>query len=169
MEVSGQYFKDGINDYVVNGDRDAVNPALLGTKAAAHYRLNLPAGGNARVRLRLVRDHSAAEFDDFDGIFERRRAEADEFYAALQRDMDDADTRRVYRQAIAGMLWTKQFYHYDIPQWLDGDPLQPSPPELRRNGRNSDWRHLNNADIVSVPGQMGIPMVCRLGPRFSLP
>jgi mannosylglycerate hydrolase MGH1-like protein len=157
MEASGQYFKDGINDYIVNGERNAVNPARLGTKAAAHYRLNLPGGGSARLRLRLVPDRSAPGFDDFDAIFHRRRAEADEFYAALQHDIGDPDTRQVHRQALAGMLWTKQFYHYDVAQWLDGDPLQPPPPELRGHGRNSDWRHLNNADVISVPDKWEYP------------
>ncbi|HXC13832.1 MAG TPA: glucosidase [Stellaceae bacterium] len=157
MEASGQYFKDGINDYTVNGERNAVNPARLGTKAAAHYRLNLAAGCSARLRLRLVPDQSAPGFDDFDGIFHRRRAEADEFYAALQHDIGDPDTRQVHRQALAGMLWTKQFYHYDVAQWLDGDPLQPPAPELRRHGRNSDWRHLNNAEIISVPDKWEYP------------
>jgi Glycosyl hydrolase family 63 C-terminal domain len=157
MEASGQYFKDGINDYIVNGERNAVNPARLGTKAAAHHRLNLPAGGSARLRLRLVPDESAPGFDDFDEIFRRRRAEADEFYAALQHDIGDPDTRQVHRQAIAGMLWTKQFYHYDVAQWLDGDPLQPPAPELRGHGRNSDWRHLNNAEIISVPDKWEYP------------
>ena len=157
MEASGQYFKDGINDYVVGGNRDAVNPARLGTKAAAHYRLNLPAGGSAKLRLRLSAEHMASGFDDFDQVFERRRAEAGEFYAALQRDIDDPDTRRVHRQALAGMMWTKQFYHYDVPEWLDGDPSQPPTPELRKHGRNGDWRHLNNADIVSVPDKWEYP------------
>ena len=157
QEAPGQYFKDGINDYLVNGDRGAINPARLGTKAAIHYRLSLPAGGEGRLRLRLTHDRAAAGFDEFDAIFERRRAEADEFFAALQRDIDDPDTRRVHRQALAGMMWTKQFYHYDVPQWLDGDPLQPPPPELRKHGRNSDWRHLNNADVVSVPDKWEYP------------
>jgi hypothetical protein len=157
QEAPGQYFKDGINDYLVNGDRGAVNPARLGTKAAIHYRLSLPAGGEGRLRLRLTHDRAAAGFDEFDAIFERRRAEADEFFAALQRDIDDPDTRRVHRQALAGMMWTKQFYHYDVPQWLDGDPLQPPPPELRKHGRNSDWGHLNNADVVSVPDKWEYP------------
>jgi Mannosylglycerate hydrolase MGH1-like glycoside hydrolase domain/Glycosyl hydrolase family 63 C-terminal domain len=157
MDAPGQYFKDGINDYVVNGDRTAVNPARLGTKVAAHYRMTLPAGGDARLRLRLAHDGAASGFDDFGSVFRRRRAEADEFYAELQRDVDDPDTRLVQRQAFAGMLWTKQFYYFDIPEWLGGDPLQPPPPESRRHGRNSEWRHLNNADIVSVPDAWEYP------------
>ena len=157
MEAPGQYFKDGINDYIVNGDGAAVNPARLGTKVAAHYQLTLPAGGSARLRLRLAPDGDEPGFGDFAEILRRRRAEADEFYAALQQDIDDPDTRLVQRQAFAGMLWTKQFFYYDIPEWLDGDPLQPAPSEARRHGRNSAWRHLNNADIISVPDKWEYP------------
>ena len=154
---AGEYFKDGINDYIVNGDQNAVNPARLGTKAAVHYQMSLPAGGSAKLRLRLAGAAGEAGFADFDAIVDRRRVEADEFYAALHRDITDPDTRRVHRQAIAGMLWTKQFYYFDIPEWLDGDPLQPPPPEPRKHGRNADWRHVNNADIISVPDKWEYP------------
>ncbi len=179
MEAPGQYFKDGINDYIVNADGNAVNPARLGTKAAALYRMTLPAGGNARLRLRLATGSDEPGFDDFTQIFRRRRAEADEFYAALQPDMDDPDTRRVHRQATAGMLWSKQFYHYDVPEWLDGDPLQPMPSEARRHGRNSAWRHLNNSDIISMPDKWEYPwyaawdlafhsvILARVDPRYA--
>ncbi|MBV8738220.1 MAG: glucosidase [Alphaproteobacteria bacterium] len=155
--ATGEYFKDGINDYIVNGDRDAINPAQLGTKAAAHYQMHLPAGGNARVRLRLSGGAMDDGFVDFDTILRRRRAEADEFYAVLQRGLNDPEMRLVHRQAIAGMLWTKQFYYFDIPEWLDGDPAQPPPPEPRKHGRNADWRHLNNADIISMPDKWEYP------------
>ncbi len=155
--ATGEYFKDGINDYIVNGDRHAVNPAQLGTKAAAHYQLNLPAGGSARVRLRLSSGAMDDGFVDFDAILDRRRAEADEFYAVLQRGLNDPEMRLVHRQAIAGMLWTKQFYYFDIPEWLDGDPAQPPPPAQRKHGRNADWRHLNNADIISMPDKWEYP------------
>jgi len=153
----GQYFKDGINDYIVSGRREAVNSARLGTKTAAHYQLNLSAGANTRLRLRLRKEELEADIADFDSILDRRRAEADEFHAALQRGLDDPGMRLVHRQAIAGMLWTKQFYYFDIPEWLDGDPLQPPPPEQRKHGRNGDWRHLNNADIISVPDKWEYP------------
>jgi hypothetical protein len=151
------YFKDGINDYIVNGDDDAVNPLMSGTKAAAHYQWTLAPGASSRLRLRLFRDELAANLDDFDAIVRQRRAEADEFHAELQRGIDDAEMRRVHRQALAGMLWSKQFYYIDIPEWLDGDPLQPPPPEARKHGRNADWRHLNNADIISVPDKWEYP------------
>jgi mannosylglycerate hydrolase MGH1-like protein len=157
MTAPDQYFKDGINDYIVGGDRNAVNPAQLGTKLAAHYSMSLAGNGSARLRLRLARDGEASGFADFDEIFRRRRAEADEFYEALQQGIDDPDARLVQRQAFAGMMWTKQYYYIDIPEWLDGDPLQPPPPEPRRHGRNSEWRHLNNADVISVPDKWEYP------------
>jgi Glycosyl hydrolase family 63 C-terminal domain len=157
IEAPDRYFKDGINDYVVGGDRAAVNPDRRGTKAAAVYHLTLPAGGTARLRLRLAPDHAAAGLEDFDAVVRRRRAEADEFYAHLQRDIADPDARLVQRQTLAGMLWSKQFYYIDIPEWLDGDPLAAKPPESRLHGRNADWRHLNNADIMSVPDKWEFP------------
>jgi hypothetical protein len=151
------FFKDGINDYIVLGDKGAVNPERVGTKAAAHYRLELAAGGSAQLDLRLTRPDAAAVFVEFDRILSKRRAEADEFYAALQGDVALPDARLVQRQALAGMLWSKQFYYFDIPEWLDGDPLQPPPPAARRRGRNADWRHLNNAEIVSMPDKWEYP------------
>ena len=153
----GGFFKDGINDYIVNGDAGAVNPAQLGTKVAAHYRLNLPAGGVARLRLRFAHVGAAVGFDGFDAMVQRRRAEADKYYDALQSGIVDPDIRLVQRQAFAGVLWTKQFYYLDIPQWLHGDPLQPRPPDSRLHGRNSEWPHLNNADVISVPDKWEYP------------
>jgi hypothetical protein len=157
MEAPGHYFKDGINDHIVSSDAEAVNPERRGTKVAAHYRFTVPGGGIQRVRARLTLDHAASGFHGFDYIFNERRAEADEFYAELQRGIADPDARLVQRQALAGMLWSKQFYYIDIPEWLDGDPLQPEPPRSRRYGRNSDWPHLNNADIVAMPDKWEYP------------
>jgi hypothetical protein len=154
--VPGHY-KDAFHDHIIRGDRAAVNPTRTGTKAAAHYTLTVPSGGSAAVRLRLTADGSAAPFGDFDAVFARRLAEADAFYADLQQEIADADARAVQRQALAGMIWSKQFYYYDIPEWLKGDPAQPAPPESRRHGRNSGWEHLNNADILSMPDKWEYP------------
>jgi hypothetical protein len=151
------YFKDGINDYLIHGDQSAVNPARIGTKMAAHYRLALAGGESACLHLRLAPESAAEGLADCDRVLQRRRAEADEFYDALQRDIADPDARLVQRQALAGMLWSKQFYYIDIPEWLDGDPLQPKPPASRLHGRNADWRHLNNADVMSVPDKWEFP------------
>ncbi|BCM86256.1 MGH1-like glycoside hydrolase domain-containing protein [Methylobacterium indicum] len=151
--------KDAINDRIVEGRHEAVNPLAEGTKCAAWTRLTVPAGGTVTLRFRLspeagpdLRDPAA-----FDAVMAQRLAEADAFYAALQRDIADPDARLVQRQALAGMLWSKQFYHFDVRRWLAGDPAQPAPPESRRHGRDSDWTHLNNADIVSMPDKWEYP------------
>ena len=127
------HFKDGINDYVVNGEVAAVAPDRRGTKVAAHYRLSLPPEGCGWLRARLAPADHAFDLGDFDRVFDQRRAEADEFYAELQQGIADSDARLVQRQALAGMLWSKQFYYFDIPEWLNGDPLQPSPPQCSRS------------------------------------
>ncbi|HEX4591879.1 MAG TPA: glucosidase [Gemmataceae bacterium] len=150
-------FKDGINDYVVNNDNAACGLAT-GTKIAAHYRRSIAAGGSVTVRVRLApAAKPQAAFADFDEIFARRIAEADEFYDHLQHGTPDPDARLIQRQAYAGMVWSKQFYHFDVPEWLDGDPGQPPPPEWRHHGRNSDWRHLWTRDIVSMPDKWEYP------------
>jgi hypothetical protein len=152
------YFKDAFHEYVVDGRRDAVNPRRTGTKAAAQYALLVPGGGDAQIRLRLTEQVTGSEdFADFDAIVETRRREADEFYAVVQQELPDAERRAVQRQAFAGLLWSKQFYYYDVPQWLEGDPAQPPPPAERIQGRNRDWRHLNNADVLSMPDAWEYP------------
>ncbi len=152
------YFKDAFHEYVVGGHHEAVNPERSGTKAAARYQLLVPAGGASQVRLRLVHGAQPLQpFADFDAIVATRLREADAFYAAQQSGLPDPDRRRVQRQAFAGMLWSKQFYYWDVPQWLNGDPAQPPPPPERRYGRNHDWQHLNNADVLSMPDKWEYP------------
>jgi hypothetical protein len=152
------YFKDAFHDYVVGGRSEAVNPRRHGTKAAAHYRLTVPAGGAKQVRLRLTEaSRSPVSFDAFDEIVESRQRDADDFYAALQVELPDAERRNVQRQALAGLLWSKQFYYYDVPQWLHGDPAQPPPPPERIHGRNREWQHVNNADVISMPDKWEYP------------
>ena len=142
------FFKDAFHEHVVAG-KGAVNPAQVGTKAGALYALKLPAGGSQQVRLRLVPARGSAlesapqPFADFDAIFALRRREADEFYAGLQHGITDADARMVQRQALAGMIWSKQFYHYNVQKWLRGDPAEPPPPAERKRGRNHDWTHVD--------------------------
>jgi hypothetical protein len=150
-------FKDAFHDYVVGGRKDAVGKNGTGTKAAAHYSFTVPAHGSAEIHLRLTSQQTSAPFADFNSVFNDRIREADEFYADLQAEIDEADARLVQRQALAGMIWSKQFYFYDVRPWLDGDDHQPRPPEQRRHGRNSDWRHLNNADIISMPDKWEYP------------
>ena len=146
------YPKDGINDHVVHG-ADTVNPDGVGTKAALHYVLTVPSGQTAELRLRL----STVEDGAFDDVLAGRRAEADEFFAELTPDTATPDEAMVLRQAVAGMMWGKQFYHYDVGRWLDGDPAGPPPPPQRRGGRNRDWVHVNNADVLSMPDPWEYP------------
>ena len=152
------YFKDAFHHYVVAGRSDSVNPLRIGTKAAARYRLTVPSGGARQIRVRLSEaPGSPGPFVEFDAIMESRRREADDFYAALQRNLPDAERRAVQRQAFAGLLWSKQFYYLDVPLWLRGDPAQPPPPAERHQGRNHEWQHLNNADVISMPDKWEYP------------
>ena len=152
------YVKDAFHEYVIGGHAAAVNPARTGTKVAAHYHLVVGAGEEEVVRLRLVRGTLAeAPFARAGDLFAARAREADEFYATVIPDELSADGRSVMRQAFAGLLWSKQFYHYVVGDWLAGDPAQPPPPESRRSGRNADWRHLYNADVISMPDKWEYP------------
>ncbi|HZE82890.1 MAG TPA: glucosidase, partial [Puia sp.] len=150
------YFKDGINDLLVHGDEDAVN-YQCGTKAALNYIKTIPAGDSVTIRLRLESKNNAAPFSDFDAIFATRIQDTDNFYHDLQQEIVDEDERRVQRQAFAGMLWSKQFYNYDVDQWLKGDPGQPPPSPERLTGRNREWRHMHNSDIISMPDKWEYP------------
>jgi hypothetical protein len=152
------HVKDGINDYIVGGKQDAVNADYRGTKVSAHYNLELQPGETRIIRLRLA-DSNFTEhaFDSFDEIFTERIAEADEFYGTVIPDDLSADAKNVMRQGFAGMLWSKQFYHYVVKQWLRGDPDNPAPPAGREFGRNREWQHLYNADVVSMPDKWEYP------------
>jgi hypothetical protein len=151
------YVKDAFHEAVVHGRSDRVNPARRGSKAAAHYCQLVPSGGAMTVRTRLTHVPMTDPFGRFDLIEQRRLNECDEFYRAIQPpDLDD-DRRQVQRQAYAGLLWNKQFYHYSIELWLDGDPAGPPPPVRRRHGRNAGWRHLYNLDVLSVPDKWEYP------------
>jgi Glycosyl hydrolase family 63 C-terminal domain len=159
-EVSG-YFKDAFHEYVVQGKHDAANPGQTGTKVGALHEMNVPSGAAVTVRLRLSPATGAIasrrSFADFDAIFSKSRREADEFYAELQQQIVDPDARLVQRQAFAGMIWSKMFFHYCVDDWLEGDPLQPLPPPERKQGRNRDWRHLYSADVISMPDKWEYP------------
>ncbi len=161
FQVSNQstYVKDGINDYVVNGRKEAVNPRPTGTKAAARYHLSLKPGESQTVKLRLTASETKGDElgRAFDKTFTTRIAEADEFYEGLAQPGASADLRRIQRQAFAGMLWSKQYYHYDVGRWLRGDPASPPPPRERREGRNRQWKHLYNEDVISMPDKWEYP------------
>jgi hypothetical protein len=156
------FAKDGINDYIVSRRHDAVNPSQSGTKAAALYALAVEPGGTATVRLRLSDSELAATVEnsflvDFDETFNLRIREAEEFYDSIIPKQLSDDARNVMRQSFAGLLWSKQFYHYVVKDWIDGDPNQPAPPEERKKGRNHEWTHVHNADVISMPDKWEYP------------
>lgn len=157
---SDAYVKDAFHRRVVSGDVSAINPAQVGTKAAAWYALTIPAGGEVVVKLRLSAAEEAPRpcFDtDFDAIFATRIAEADDFFATTRNAPLNAEERRVVRQADAGLLWSRQFYHYIVEHWLEGDPAQPPPPATRRSGRNAAWSHLWARDVIAMPDTWEYP------------
>ncbi|HVW11641.1 MAG TPA: hypothetical protein VHC90_23825, partial [Bryobacteraceae bacterium] len=152
------YVKDAFHRYVINGEEDAVNPANKGTKAAVKYELEVAPGESCAIRLRLCRAPSIAAFgSQFDETFETRRRESDAFYDALAPRSLSADLRNVQRQAFAGLLWSKQFYNYDVRTWLRGDPTCPPPPPERWHGRNHDWIHIANDSVMSMPDSWEYP------------
>jgi hypothetical protein len=155
-----RYPKDGINDYIIHR-KDSVNPDGAGTKASAHYQRVLQPGESFVVRLRFTPEEWPAGENplasEFDGIFATRKLEADHFYdGVIPRDLSP-DAKNVLRQSLGGLLWTKQFYHFEVKQWLDGDPAGPPPAESRKHGRNHDWGHLFNEDILSMPDKWEYP------------
>jgi hypothetical protein len=158
---STPYVKDAFHEYVVGGRSDAVNPAGHGTRAAACYQLEIPARGEVAVELRLFADgegsRSARFGRGFDATFAQRLREADEFHDAVVPDRATVEERRVMRQGYAGLLWSKQFYHYVVRDWLEGDPAYPTPPQSRLRGRNADWGHLHNRDVISMPDKWEYP------------
>ncbi|CAN5235514.1 glucosidase [soil metagenome] len=157
---SSAYPKSGINDFVVKGNVGAVNPARSGTKAAAHYKLTVPPHQSQTVKLRLRyfgADKLADPFADFESVFKTRIQEADQYYAHIEETIPTEDGKRVLRQAVAGLIWTKQYFQYDVWQWLHGDPSQPPPPAARKYARNHDWEHLKNSDVISMPDKWEYP------------
>jgi hypothetical protein len=159
IENLTRFVKDGINDHIVDGVKEAVNPEHVGSKGAAHYELSLGSCETVVIRMRLADSDfkGTSAFDAFDKTFAVRRREAEEFYATVIPQDLSADAKNVMRQGFAGMLWSKQFYHYVIKDWLRGDPDNPSPPEGRRTGRNHQWTHLYNADVISMPDKWEYP------------
>ena len=180
------YVKDAFHEYLIHGNRNAVNPSPTGTKTAAYYPVTLPSGGSVTIKLRLTdidplsgvealsgrldainppahaeRQKDVPPTNDFgsgfDHLFEVRQKEADDFYGSrISKELSE-DARLVMRQALSGMLWSKQFYHYDVSAWLTGDPGEPTPPRDRLHGRNKDWTHLYNDDIISMPDKWEYP------------
>jgi len=151
------YVKDAFHDYVISGKREAVNPSKIGTKAAVLYRMQVPAKGSQTVRLRLSARTQVDTFSAFDKIFATRLAEADEFYDRITPRALNQDERRVHRQAIAGMLWSKQYYYFDLDRWLTEHEAHPLMGKAHRNIRNTEWFHMLNSDIISMPDKWEYP------------
>ncbi|MGA2229861.1 MAG: glucosidase [Tepidisphaeraceae bacterium] len=157
---SSPYVKDSFHRYVIHGEESAINPQETGTKAAVHYVLEVPPGESVSVRCRMFapKDAPRRPFgQDFEATFSQRLAEADEFYAGHISPALPPDDRGIARQGYAGLLWSKQFYYYVVKDWLEGDPLQPKPPQSRYNGRNKEWTHLYNRDVISMPDKWEYP------------
>lgn len=170
-ENAQPYVKDAFHRYIVDDEKDAINPTQNGTKAAAWYAFEegdgIPAGGCAVVRFKFTRnmnkdpeedlapdaeiDEAGLDEEEFDDMIERRRSEADEFYWRISPLPMADDLRNIQRQALSGMLWTKQYYHFIWDQWANGDPAQPPPPPGRKGIRNQQWRHMHLDDILSMP------------------
>ncbi len=156
LENANPYVKDAFHDYVIANQQSAVNPAQTGTKAAALHKLEVPAQASVTIKLRLSAAPVAKPFAKFDTLFARAKTDADAFYDSLQTDVATAEEKSIQRQAWAGMLFTKQLFYFDVNQWLDGDP-GTAAPENRKQGRNRDWRHLTNFDIISMPDKWEYP------------
>jgi hypothetical protein len=151
------YVKDAFHAYVIAGQGGAVNPAKVGTKAAAHYVLDVPGGGNKTIRLRLTAVPAKDTFRNFEGIFKSRIGDADEFYQRITPQSLSEDERRVHRQALAGMLWSKQYYYFDLDKWLREHKSHPLLESARHDVRNTEWFHMLNADVISMPDKWEYP------------
>jgi hypothetical protein len=151
------FVKDAFHAHVVSGQQAAVNPDKAGTKAAAHYVLDVPGGGSQTVRLRLTAAPTSDAFSDFETTFTNRMGETDEFFQRIAPQSLNEDQRRVHRQAIAGMLWSKQFYYYDLDKWLTEHKSHPLLGDDRQGVRNRDWFHMFNADVISMPDKWEYP------------
>ncbi|MFL9485645.1 MGH1-like glycoside hydrolase domain-containing protein [Chitinophagaceae bacterium LWZ2-11] len=151
-----RYYKDGVSEHLITGEH-SVNPDRAGSKMVLNYEVSIPAGQSQTIRLRLGAKDDTQPFVNFDSIFETRLQEANEFYADIQNGIKSEDEKMIQRQAFAGMLWSKQYYYYNVQQWLEGDPALPAPPQARKKGRNADWKHLNNANIISMPDKWEYP------------
>jgi len=167
----GAFTKDAFHECVIGGRRDAVNAKGIGTKAAPWYRWSIPASGSVVLKLRLSGEKEAVDppfGPGFDEVFAMREREADEFYRAVVSPKLDLEQSRVVRQGYAGLLWSKQFYHYIVEDWLRGDPAGPPPPEKRKGGRNEDWGHLYSRDVISMPDKWEYPWFAAWDLAFHL-
>ena len=167
-----KYFKDGFGDYLIEGKSNAINPRREGTKAAALYRAVIPAGGKFVAKMQLrEQEMERTESPGHDEVFASRIQEADDFYAAVLArggTHNSEDAKRIQRQAAAGLIWSKQYFNLSIEDWLQGDPGQPPPPSQRKHGRNTEWRHLFNEDIISMPDKWEYPWYAAWDSAFHM-
>jgi hypothetical protein len=172
IPTAGKHFKDAFHQFVISGDVTALAANRRGTKVAAYFLQVIPAGGMMELRLRLASEgavESADWFDDsFDQVFAARIQEADAFYDRVLASETDPERRSVSRQSYAGLLWTKQFYHYAVAPWQDGDPNGPAAAPHRKGIRNADWRHLFNRDIISMPDKWEYPWYAAWDSAFHM-
>ncbi|MES2794955.1 MAG: glucosidase [Bacteroidota bacterium] len=169
FKAATPYCKDGINDYIVNKDKTAVNSKKVGTKAAYKYERKVKAGATVEIKLRFS-DNQINHFgDEFDEIFSKRKHECDEFYDEIQKGIEDKELKMIQRQAYAGMLWSKQFYYFNVNEWIKGDPAMPKPNNQRQFGRNAQWQHLYAANIISMPDKWEYPWFAAWDLAFHTP
>ncbi|SEG54826.1 hypothetical protein SAMN05421847_2661 [Halpernia humi] len=154
---TSKYCKDGINDYLLNKSESSINPEKIGTKVAFKIDENFEALETKVFEFRLCNEDFEKPFEDFEKLFKTRQNEADEFYQDIQKGIENEDEKLVQRQAFAGLLWSKQFYHYNVEKWLEGDPSQVRPPESRKKIRNYDWKNLDGLNIISMPDKWEYP------------
>ena len=157
IENDTRYKKDSFHRYLIESEKEAINPDKSGTKVAAYFYKVIESGQSYSIQLRISHKAHSRPFDKFDELLSRRISEANEFYATIQPNNMSADAKLIQRQAFAGMLWNKQLYYYDVQQWLKGDPGMPTPPDRRKQGRNHNWTHLTNFDIISMPDKWEYP------------
>ncbi len=179
FKAATPYCKDGINEFIVNGSSHTINPKKRGTKAAFHYQKVIGAGQTVEIKLRFSNNAALKVDETFDHIFAQRKYECDEFYDEIMQGVDSQDLRNIQRQAYAGMLWSKQFYYFNVKEWITGDPAMPKPDPSRAMGRNSGWKHLYAANLISMPDKweypwfaawdlaFHTPMLARLDPVFA--
>lgn len=151
------FFKDGINDFLVLGDKKAINYEQKGTKASIRYVQHIEGGQSASIYLRLSDKNHLTPFQNVEEIFKKRIEEADIFYEDLSKNITEPDLKNILRQSYAGMLWNKQYYYYNVDQWLKGDPAMPPVPKERSRGRNNKWKHLYNSNLISMPDKWEYP------------
>lgn len=165
------YTKDAFHNYIVNGQSSAVDPGCTGTKSGFHYKFSIPAHSSVTINLRLqpqTNKPEAVSGAPFDDVMRLRMSECEEFYRNLTPAATTKQEQAVLRQSYAGLLWSKQFYHYSVKDWLEGDPTQPSPPATRRKARNWDWSHLYNRDIISMPDKWEYPWYAAWDSAFHM-